>query len=256
MGEIKSIQQLIEQSKMTKSEFAKYLGIPFRTIQNWTTDSKNKRGCPDYVISLIEAKLDADGLLSCGFDMKIDKSLIGKVYVYKDDVYTLIGKDFISGEYILRLKVNDMFKGLMRSMSEEELNKLPSVDEAIAAIDEKIKMFERALELYNIFSFKSKRYEGSNALRRLKEVRNHIYGLNMCVKTVKDEKLHKFYERELKKAKKGERRVLKVFYGRLSKEEYDEILEYFDKYPDPHQTDIRIRINSLKRTKEKILKNL
>lgn len=50
-----SIQELRESVKMNKVQFAEYLGIPYRTIQNWEA---GLRQCPDYVIRLIEYRLN------------------------------------------------------------------------------------------------------------------------------------------------------------------------------------------------------
>lgn len=55
------ISDLIKKSNMTKTEFANFLNIPIRTIDNWTTSSKNKRTCAPYIIELIEYKLKKEG---------------------------------------------------------------------------------------------------------------------------------------------------------------------------------------------------
>lgn len=47
--------EVFHKSKMNISEFSKYFGIPYRTVQNW------KHGickCPLYLIELMEYKLD------------------------------------------------------------------------------------------------------------------------------------------------------------------------------------------------------
>lgn len=47
--------ELLALSGMSQTAFAKYFGIPLRTVQNWKA-GVNK--CPDYVIALMAYKLD------------------------------------------------------------------------------------------------------------------------------------------------------------------------------------------------------
>lgn len=49
-----TVQELRESVKMNKTQFSEYLGIPYRSIQNW---EDGVRQCPDYVIRLIEYRL-------------------------------------------------------------------------------------------------------------------------------------------------------------------------------------------------------
>ena len=47
-------------SGMKQGEFAKYFGIPLRTLQNWES---GVRLPPEYLISLIEYKLKKEGII-------------------------------------------------------------------------------------------------------------------------------------------------------------------------------------------------
>lgn len=49
-----TIQELRESVHMNKTQFAEHLEIPYRSIQNWEL---GVRQCPDYVIRLIEYRL-------------------------------------------------------------------------------------------------------------------------------------------------------------------------------------------------------
>lgn len=49
--------QLRESTGMNRKDFAEYLGIPYRTMQDWERDT---RTMPDYVFALIEYKVTAE----------------------------------------------------------------------------------------------------------------------------------------------------------------------------------------------------
>ena len=70
-----TFKELREESGMTRSQFAEYFGIPYRTIQDWELGN---RKCNDYILNLMEYKLNHEGLI---------RSDIGtKVYlIYKDN---------------------------------------------------------------------------------------------------------------------------------------------------------------------------
>ena len=55
-----TLKGLREASGMTRTQFAEYFGIPYRTIQDWELGS---RKCNDYIIVLIEYKLKHEGLI-------------------------------------------------------------------------------------------------------------------------------------------------------------------------------------------------
>lgn len=50
-----NIKEIRTSAKMTQAEFAQYLEIPKRTIENWETE---KRKCPEYTINLIKYKIE------------------------------------------------------------------------------------------------------------------------------------------------------------------------------------------------------
>jgi transcriptional regulator with XRE-family HTH domain len=49
-----TFKELREQSGMTRTQFAKYFNISYRTIQNWEL---GLRECPQYLLDLMEYKL-------------------------------------------------------------------------------------------------------------------------------------------------------------------------------------------------------
>ena len=55
-----TLKGLREASGMTRTQFAEYFGIPYRTIQDWELGS---RKCNDYIIALMEYKLKREGLI-------------------------------------------------------------------------------------------------------------------------------------------------------------------------------------------------
>ena len=50
-------KELRIKSGMTKTEFAEYFKIPYRTVQNW---EYGKRKCPDYLMDLMQYKLEKE----------------------------------------------------------------------------------------------------------------------------------------------------------------------------------------------------
>lgn len=52
-----NIKELRAASGMSQSEFAKYFGIPKDSLQNW---EQGRRKCPEYLLNLIEYKLNAE----------------------------------------------------------------------------------------------------------------------------------------------------------------------------------------------------
>lgn len=55
-----TIKSLRESTGMSLTEFSKYFGIPYRTVQNWEL---NIRQCPDYLLKLMEYKLLNENLI-------------------------------------------------------------------------------------------------------------------------------------------------------------------------------------------------
>ena len=56
-----TIKELREQSGISRTQFAEYFGIPYRTLQDWELGN---RKCHDYVLNLMEYKLKNEGLIS------------------------------------------------------------------------------------------------------------------------------------------------------------------------------------------------
>lgn len=56
-GDTMTFKELREQSGMSRTRFAEYFGIPYRTIQNWELEL---RECPEYLLDLMEYKLNSE----------------------------------------------------------------------------------------------------------------------------------------------------------------------------------------------------
>ena len=56
-----TIKEMRTAAGMTQKAFSEYFGIPKRTIEDWEGD---RRSCPVYVLTLIEYKLQKEGLIS------------------------------------------------------------------------------------------------------------------------------------------------------------------------------------------------
>jgi transcriptional regulator with XRE-family HTH domain len=82
---MKTFKELREASGMNKTQFAKYFGIPFRTVQDWELGN---RKCNDYLLDLMEYKLKHEGLIRADMGTKV-------YLIYKDnqdDVCAFIGR--------------------------------------------------------------------------------------------------------------------------------------------------------------------
>ena len=55
-----TFNELRKQSGMNQTEFAKYFGIPRRTVQNWDL---GLRECPEYLLQLMEYKLRKENIV-------------------------------------------------------------------------------------------------------------------------------------------------------------------------------------------------
>lgn len=51
------IKELRERYRMTRTQFAEYFGIPYRTVQDWELDN---RKCSDLLFNLMEYHLDQE----------------------------------------------------------------------------------------------------------------------------------------------------------------------------------------------------
>ena len=58
-----AFKQIREKSGMSRPEFAEYLGIPYRTMQEWEL---GRRAMPDYVLRLIAYKVRIEDMLKKG----------------------------------------------------------------------------------------------------------------------------------------------------------------------------------------------
>lgn len=59
-----TIKELRTLSGMSQAQFAEFLNVPVRNIQNWeTTNQKYYRECKGYIIGLIEFKLTTLGII-------------------------------------------------------------------------------------------------------------------------------------------------------------------------------------------------
>lgn len=52
-----TFKELRQLSGMSRSRFAKFFGIPYRTVQNWEL---GLRECPDYLLNLMQYKLEKE----------------------------------------------------------------------------------------------------------------------------------------------------------------------------------------------------
>jgi transcriptional regulator with XRE-family HTH domain len=53
-----NFKDIRRESGMNLTQFSKYFGIPYRTIQNW---ERGERQCPEYLLDLMKYKLDMEG---------------------------------------------------------------------------------------------------------------------------------------------------------------------------------------------------
>lgn len=58
-----AFKKIREKSGMSRPEFAEWLGIPYRTMQEWEL---GRRSMPDYVLRLIAYKVKMEDLLKKG----------------------------------------------------------------------------------------------------------------------------------------------------------------------------------------------
>ena len=54
-----TFKELLQFSGMSRQQFGRYFGIPYRTVQNWDLGI---RSCPDYLLRLMEYKLKKEEL--------------------------------------------------------------------------------------------------------------------------------------------------------------------------------------------------
>lgn len=62
-------RKLREQSGMNMTQFAEYFEISYRTMQKWQT---GERKCPDYLLKLMEYKLEKEGIIDMNIVHKVE----------------------------------------------------------------------------------------------------------------------------------------------------------------------------------------
>ncbi len=55
-----TFKELRQASGMNKTKYAEYFNIPYRTVQNWELEL---RQCPDYLLDLMQYKLEKEGII-------------------------------------------------------------------------------------------------------------------------------------------------------------------------------------------------
>lgn len=55
-----TFKELRTASGMSRTQFAEYFGIPYRTVQNWEL---GLRECPEYLLNLMEYRLKIEALI-------------------------------------------------------------------------------------------------------------------------------------------------------------------------------------------------
>ena len=55
-----TFKELRKQSGMNIKQFSEYFQIPYRTVQNWELET---RTCPDYLLKLMEYKLQKENII-------------------------------------------------------------------------------------------------------------------------------------------------------------------------------------------------
>lgn len=55
-----TFKELRKQSGMNLTQFSKYFGIPYRSIQNWEL---GQRQCPEYLLDLMKYKLEKENII-------------------------------------------------------------------------------------------------------------------------------------------------------------------------------------------------
>ena len=58
-----TFKELRERSGMSRSSYAEYFEIPYRTVQNWEL---GLRECPEYLLKLMQYKLVNEGKIKAG----------------------------------------------------------------------------------------------------------------------------------------------------------------------------------------------
>ena len=116
--------QLRESTGMNRTEFADYLGIPYRTMQDWERDA---RTMPNYVFALIEYKVAAE--FGLRVPQELDPNTIGNVRRGLED----------------QIEQNDnMLNGIIDNLPDDHDKNQSIIDDNANGIpDEDEKLYER-----------------------------------------------------------------------------------------------------------------
>ncbi len=94
-----TIRELRDLSGKTQHDFADFLEIPFRSIQNWEGGQRN---APEYVVKLIEYKLIKEGIIMTYAELKAKGVKIqesdrydGGIYLGTNEYYILNGSIYL-----------------------------------------------------------------------------------------------------------------------------------------------------------------
>lgn len=49
-----TIKELMQKYGMSIKDISDRFDIPYRTVQNWCTDSKSHRECPKYIVKMMD----------------------------------------------------------------------------------------------------------------------------------------------------------------------------------------------------------
>ncbi|WP_022766331.1 helix-turn-helix domain-containing protein [Butyrivibrio sp. XPD2006] len=116
--------QLRESTGMNRTEFADYLGIPYRTMQDWERDA---RTMPNYVFALIEYKVTAE--FGLRVPQELDPNTIGNVRRGLED--QLEQNDNMIGDGVIN---NVAPQNPVENMKDDNANGIP--DEQEKSIEE------------------------------------------------------------------------------------------------------------------------
>lgn len=116
-----NIKDLRTQTGMSQNQFAKFFNIPPSTLKKW---EQGQRKCPEYLLELIEYKLNMEYFLYC-------------------KISTLpAGYDYINGEFVVNEQKAEFVKEIFESYLQKEYDTKHSENESIVSQD----VFDEAQE--------------------------------------------------------------------------------------------------------------
>ena len=116
--------QLRESTGMNRTEFADYLGIPYRTMQDWERDA---RTMPNYVFALIEYKVTAE--FGLRVPQELDPNTIGNVRRGLED--QLEQNDNMIGDGVIN---NVAPQNPVENMKDDNANGIPDEQEELGTV--------------------------------------------------------------------------------------------------------------------------